>query len=161
MTVSDIRIKDNPRYSNTSMKLLHNDTEKQYFMDVDVQIKVEFKNMKSHIIIDCIMEGSNTRRTYLDQIIDCCTLVKHMPAKWELKAIFGDFTKFTYLPETCPIKPGHYYVHNFTTDLKYIPLKIVPKMKCFSSYEYFTIIKKRKVITSIGKVESELRYNDL
>ena len=143
------------------MKLLHNRTDRQYFVDIDIQTKIELKNFKLHLIIDGFMEGSNSRRTFIDQIIDGCNILKHVPVNWELKAILGDFTKFTYLPETCPIKPGHYFVHNFTTQLKYFPMKIVPKIKFFSSYEYFTIIKKRKIILSIVKIDSELRYNNL
>ena len=143
------------------MKLLHNRTDRQYFVDLDLQLKIELKNVKVHLIIDAIMEGSNSRRTYLDQIIDCCNILKHLPVNWELKTLLGDYLDFKNVPKACPIQPGYYFVHNFTTQFKHLPMKIIPKIKFFSSYEYFTIIKKRKNILSIVKLDSELRYNNL
>ena len=143
------------------MKFLHNRTDRQYFVDMDLQLKMELKIFKVRLKIDGIMEGSNNRLTYFDQTIDCCNILKHVPVNWELKTLLGDYLNYKNVPKTCPIQPGYYFLHNHTIQFKYLPMKIIPKMKFFTSSEYFTIIKKRKIIFSIVRVDSELRYNNL
>lgn len=141
------------------MRLVHNDTNRQFAVDVDIQTKIKFHNLKIQTLIEILVEGTNSRGTFVNQIIDFCSLISHMSGNWQLKAIFGDLTRFKTIPKACPIEPGHFFVRNFTTDLKYFPMKIIPKMTLFGNYEFFTIIKKRRIVTSNFKIHCDLRYN--
>ena len=123
---------------------------------------MQLENLKIHVLMEALVEGSTNRITFINHIIDYCKLFKHMPSNWQIKLVIGDPTRFSNIPKTCPVEPGHYFLRNFTSDLKYFPMKVIPRMKFFSSFEFFTIIKKRRIITSLViKVYSELRYNNL
>ena len=161
ITITDFKVQDNSAFINTSVKLVHTDTNKQYIIDVDVETKMQLENLKIQTLMEALVEGSTNRITFINHIIDYCKLFMHISPSWQLKLVMGDPTRFSNIPKTCPIKPGHYFVRNFTSDLKYFPMKVIPKMKFFTSFEIFTIIKKRKIITSLVKVYSELRYNNL
>ena len=44
IAVTDLKVKNNPKYSNTTKKLANNDTNRQYFIDSDIRTQVELQN---------------------------------------------------------------------------------------------------------------------
>lgn len=140
--------------------MVHNDTDRQFFVDIDVQSKIEFTTVKIKIFIEVLVEESNIRSVFTNQIIDFCSLISHMPSNWQMKVLFGDLNRFPNIPKSCPIIPGHYFANKFTANVEYFPMKVIPKMTFFCSMDFYTIIQKRKAFLTNLKFEIILKNSE-
>lgn len=160
-TLTDIKIKDDSSYVNTTMKLAHNIPERQFALDMDITYFKIFPNLKMKISVEVLLKATQNRLHLVNQTIDVCSLLTHGGTNWHIKAMLGDLDKYPNIPRGCPIMPGHYFLKNFTINIKQIPLKIIPEVETFGVFEIFTVVKKRSVVISNIKIDSVVKYNDL
>ena len=152
---------NDPDYANISIRLVHNNTNRQYAVDVHHQFFKVINNLKFRVSVEVQLKESNSRIHFVNQTLDFCNILSNGARNWQLKAIIGDLSKHPNLPKACPINPGHYFIKNFTTDIKQIPLKVIPESKTFGSFEMFTVVKKRSITIANIKADAELKYNEL
>ena len=155
MTITDIKIKDNPEIVSSSIKLMHNDSKRQYALDMEFDTKKALKNVKVKVNIEMRMKFLENQ--YFSQTMDICHFLKNHGTNWQTKFIIGDLNQYPGLPNECPINSSFYYAKNLTSDLNFIPMKIIPETKFLATFDVFTYIKKRSVPVSLYKFEGSLK----
>ena len=148
-------------YGNISVRLVHNNTNRLYAVDINYELYKVVHNFKVKISVEVQLKESHNRIHLVNQTLDACTILHHGATNWALKVLMGDLINYPNIPKDCPINPGHYFIKNFTTDVKLIPMKVIPESKTFANFEMFTVINKRSITIAIIKVDAELKYNEL
>ena len=143
------------------MRLSQPKTDRQYFLDLDYQLYKELNNVKIKVSLEVQVKPSQNRMHFVNQTLDVCSIISNGARNWQIKTVLGDLNKYPNVPKSCPIRPGHYFIKNYTTDISQIPMAVVPELLSFANFEVFTIIKKRLITTNNINVDAELKYNEL
>ena len=159
MTISDIKVKDNPERVTSTVKLLHNDSSRQFALNMDFDVKKEVRNVKVKAKVQITMQFMENQQ--FNQIIDICSFLQNTGKSWQMKFIFGNLDQYPNIPKGCPISPGKYLLHNTTSDLNSIPMKIIPEVKFLATFDVFTLVKKRPVPIFLMQFEGALKHNSL
>lgn len=159
MTISDIKIKDNPDLITTTVKLLHNDSSRQFAMNMEYAIKKDLQHVKVRAKADISIQFMEDQ--HFSQVIDICSFIKNSGISWQTKFILGDLDQYPHIPRSCPILAKLYVLHNTTTDLRFIPMKIIPDAKFLATFDIFTIVKRRAISITLLKFEGALKNNNL
>lgn len=158
MTISDVKIKDNPEFINTTIKMLHNISTRQFALNMDFDIKKALHIVKVKVKADIAIRFMEDQ--HFTQTIDICSFLKNIGKSWQSKFIFGDLNQYD-IPRGCPIPAKLHQLHNSTSDISFIPMKLIPDAKFLAIFDIFTFVKKRATPITLLKFEGALKHNDL
>lgn len=143
------------------MRLCHNISNRQYALDIDVHVRQIIRSIKVKVSVEVLIKETNNRIHITNQTVDMCTFMSQGPKNWQMKVLIGGFNRFSNLPKSCPIMPGNYSVKNFTTDIKHIPMRIIPEAQTFAVFQVISVVNKRISNLANVKVDAEVKYNEL
>lgn len=155
---------DNRDFVESSFQPVHNDTKKNYGVNLKFILKTELTNLKMKIFqeVSIKMNGAypKTRYNLVNQTVDFCSFLRKPTSNWQVAVYLKGIENYPGFPTKCPIEPKLYVINNFTVDTSIFPKQIFPDTRFFSLVNFFTIIRKRPVILTWMKTESELLSNE-
>lgn len=160
MVLKDMKFIDNSEFVQTSLIPVHNDITKQFAVDIKFLLKKELKVLKIKFSVEILMKSGDeypkSRYHLVNQTVDFCNFLRKPASNWQISIFLREIKNYPGLPKDCPIIPKLYVLDNFTVSMNVLPQKIIPDTKFFLILEFFTIVRKRPITTTLVKVDGEL-----